>query len=112
MFPLDKYRYIVTPNKVIALSTYAGKTVKGIATCSPEDEFNEEFGKKLAAARCNQRVAYLRMKRATDKLCDAIEWSNEVETYLAKMEDYFMDAKDEYLEAAEDVDNLLDPYVF
>ena len=55
------YRYFIAGNKVIAVSTYAGKTVRGIAICSPEDKFDIEFGKKLAAARCNEKVAEKRL---------------------------------------------------
>ena len=60
----DNYKYVVTPNKVIALSTYAGKVVRGIAKCSPQDEFDVDYGMKLAAARCNLKVAQKRLKRA------------------------------------------------
>lgn len=60
----DNYKYVVTPTKVIALSTYAGKVVRGIAKCSPQDKFDEEYGKKLAAARCNLKVAQKRLNRA------------------------------------------------
>lgn len=61
------YKFIVTDNKVIALSHDAGKVVRGVAKCSPNDEFNVEFGKKLAAARCNLKVAQRREARAVKK---------------------------------------------
>lgn len=67
------YKYIVTNNKVIALSSYAGKTVRGVAKCHPNDVFDEEFGKKLAAARCNLKIAekrHLRAKNRYDKTAD------------------------------------------
>lgn len=32
-FPFDKYKYYHNGNQVIAVSTFAGKTVKGIAKC-------------------------------------------------------------------------------
>lgn len=69
-FPLDKYKYYVAtkvtgePYKVIAVSTYAGKTVRGTATCSPEDTFSLQKGKELAAARCNAKIARKRMDHA------------------------------------------------
>ena len=34
-FPLEKYRYYVDGNRVIAVSTYCGKTVRGVAVCHP-----------------------------------------------------------------------------
>ena len=52
MYPIEKYKYVVKDNKeIIAISTYAGKTVKARASCNPEDKYDEEFGKKLASAR-------------------------------------------------------------
>ena len=48
------------------MSTFAGKTVVGVAHCAPADEFNIEIGKKIAAARCSVKIAEKRMKRAED----------------------------------------------
>ena len=76
-FPLDKYKYYVAtkvtgePYKVIAVSTYAGKTVRGTATCSPEDTFSLQKGKELAAARCNAKIAQKRMNHAYIKKANA-----------------------------------------
>ena len=36
-FDENKYKYYTAGNKVIAVSTYAGKTVKGVAKCDPKD---------------------------------------------------------------------------
>lgn len=58
------YQYYVVGRKVICVSTYAGKTVKGIAKCADDDEFDLEFGKALAKARCDFKVAKKRMRRA------------------------------------------------
>ena len=71
MFPLEKYRYYFAGNKIIATSTYAGQTVRGVALCAPEDEFNEAKGKELAAARCNEKVAQKRYNRAMNKSIEA-----------------------------------------
>ena len=51
MYPIEKYRYFTNGSKVVAVSTYAGKTVRGVANCDPNDEFSLEKGKELAAAR-------------------------------------------------------------
>lgn len=51
------YKYIVTSNKVIAISTYGNESVRGIAKCSPTDTFDMETGKRLATARCNKKIA-------------------------------------------------------
>lgn len=72
----NKYKYYVTDNKVIAVSRDGGQSVKGVAKCCEGDTFNEEYGKKLAAAKCNAKVAVRRVKRAEDK---RIKLINEIE---------------------------------
>lgn len=62
-FNSERYKYATTPDgKVIAISSFAGKVVKGVAKCDPNDEFNLESGKKLAAARCNEKVCRRRAR--------------------------------------------------
>lgn len=66
-FPLEKYRYssYKLPDgktKVIAESSYHGNRVRGYAICSPEDNFDLELGKKLAAMRCNEKIQIKKMK--------------------------------------------------
>lgn len=99
MFPIEKYRFIVSDNKVIALSSYAGRTVRGIAVCSPEDEFDLDYGKRLAAARCNEKVCAKRRIRAAQKKAEAEMYLRIVQEYLRDMTDYYRDALDEHQEA-------------
>ena len=61
--PNYKY-YSDSVRKVIAVSTFAGKPVRGVAVCAEDDEFDLEFGKKLAKARCDVVVAKKRLNRA------------------------------------------------
>lgn len=75
-------------NMIVAVSSYAGKTVRGIAKCHPNDSFDEEFGKKLAVARCNLKVAKKRQARADRKVREALVEQYEVESFLLKMKDY------------------------
>lgn len=67
-----EYKYKIDEEKrtVVAMSTFAGKTVVGVAHCAPADTFDVEVGKKIAAARCSVKIAEKRMKRA--ELCHAI----------------------------------------
>ena len=101
------YRYYYTNNKVIAVSTYAGKTVRGVAICAPGDEFNLEFGKKLAAARCNEKVAAKRYERASKKLNDLLNQEHELDNAIHKTADYYHDSYLAYNEAAQAVDCLI-----
>ena len=51
MYPLEKYKYYQAGNKVIAVSTFAGRTVRGVAKCNPKDNFDLEKGKMLPARK-------------------------------------------------------------
>ena len=87
------YKYVVIPGeKVIAISTYAGRTVKGVAKCHPNDEFDVEFGKKLAAARCNEKITYKRLTRALNKYIEAVNESVAADEKMKRMKDYMLDA--------------------
>jgi len=87
------YKYVVIPGeKVIAISTYAGRTVKGVAKCHPNDTFDVEFGKKLAAARCNEKISYKRLTRALNKYGEAVNESIAADEKMKRMRDYVLDA--------------------
>lgn len=88
----NNYKYIETPNKVIALSTYAGKTVRGIAKCHPNDTFDIEFGRKLAAARCNAKIAAKRVANAQNKYWAAHDKLVEANNVFEKTTTYYLDA--------------------
>ncbi len=93
MYPFEKYRYYTNGNKVIAVSTYAGKTVRGVAKCAPEDKFDLTTGKKIAATRCAARIAEKRLERAHKKVEEAnVQLLNAI-NYYDKMCNYAADAE-------------------
>lgn len=106
-FPLEKYHYYVNGNRVIATSTYCKKTVRGVAVCHPDDEFDLETGKKIAAARCNEKIARKRFERAGAKRLEAIRRANEALSEVNHMEEYYNDALVAYNEAAIEYDKLV-----
>lgn len=60
---IPKYSYFTNgKDTVVAVASYAGKRVRGVAKCSDKDEFDLAKGKKLAAARCNLKIAKMREK--------------------------------------------------
>jgi hypothetical protein len=73
---------------VVALSTYAGKTVKGVAKCSPEDKFDFDTGREIAEARCNLAVATKRLARANRKVHEAYLAKEEANKFFEEMVDY------------------------
>jgi hypothetical protein len=96
-----KYRIFTTnyDKTVIAVSSFAGKRVRGVAKCSPEDTFDLETGVKLAILRCDLAIAMKKVKRAAVKIKNA-----EAELVNAKKEweivhKYAMDADEKYIDA-------------
>ena len=107
-FPMDKYRFYVSHNKVIAVSSYAGRRVRGVATCAPEDKFDIERGKQLAAARCGQKIAEKRLARAKAERVKAIEAQEKATKKVNKMFDYVYDARTALAEANTQVAEILE----
>ena len=105
-----EYKYKVDEEKrtVVAFSTFAGKVVTGVAHCAPDDNFDVEIGKKLAAARCSVKIAEKRMKRA--ELCHYIA-SEEAKYWAeqeAKMKKYDEDAVAAFEAAYDALANISD----
>lgn len=99
---MSMYKYIVLDDKVICLSTYGHKPVKGVAKCAPGDAFDPEYGRRLAKARCDVKVARKRYARACEKYDEADRKAVEAERYAEKMADY-LDNSDEALYDAETI---------
>lgn len=80
-------------NKVIAVSTYAGKIVRGVAKCDPKDKFDIEKGKKLAEARCKNKIAQKRVMRAKKEYDKALKAHEKAAAKVNKMNEYVIDSK-------------------
>ena len=101
-----KYTYIITHNKIIALSSYAGKTVRGVAKCHPGDNFDENFGKKLAAARCNLKIAIKRYARARDKYNEIVDEYTKAAELLKERTKFLEDTYVRLVNARKELDEL------
>lgn len=108
MYPIERYHFYQTGDKIIAVSTYAGKSVRGIAKCAESDNFDLEKGKKLAALRCAQKVSQKRLNRAYKKFKDADRMKDIILNHFKKMENYYLDAHAEKEEVQRQLDNLLE----
>ena len=111
-YDVNKYKYVTRTKKdgvqqVIAISTYAGKTVRGVANCDPRDTNSLENGKKLAAARCNLKVAEKRKARATRKYNEASIAMQEQLRFLDRMDKYAQDANMEVCNAQAELAALI-----
>ena len=105
---IPRYRYYTNgKDTVVAVSTYAGETVRGVAKCAPEDEFDLAKGKKLAAARCAKKVAKKRVHALTDEL----NWAEYILDMAQKRVDFLKGKKVEALaihkQVEIDYDNIL-----
>ncbi len=108
MFENYKYKYYVdNKNNIIAVSTYAGKTVKGVAKCDPRDAFDVEKGKDLAAARCDYKVAQKRERRAAKKCAEAAAALGKAFDYFEKMNKYQMDSINRTIESRKYLESIL-----
>lgn len=109
MFPISKYKFYTDgEKKVIAVSSYAGQTVRGTAICHDDDKFDLEKGKQIAAARCAKRIAKKRINRAFDKVEQAWSASVEADMRLNKMQQYQRDAEKAYDEAIRHLNKVLE----
>ena len=111
-FSLDQYKFYKFKNEnggttISAVSTYAGRTVKGYAKCDPRDNFDIEKGKELAAARCNLKVAEKRLNHASDKYMKASRAADEAIRYFEKMKQYYIDSVDQVDDAVAELRELI-----
>lgn len=96
MYNPENYKYYTDGNnKIVAVSSYAGKSVRGVAKCDPRDTFDIEKGKALAAARCSVRVAEKRNRRATHEFYKAVQALNAAQDRVDRMREYMEDSIDQ-----------------
>lgn len=101
-----KYKFFNSESKVVAVSSYAGKAVKGVAKCDPRDSFDLEKGKKLAEARCNVKIAQKRAARAEMRYNQAIDILVEATREMDRMRSYFCDSYKALNEAEAALSNI------
>ena len=106
-FPLSKYKFYFAGNKIIAVSTYAGKLVRGVSICHPEDDFDQETGMRLAAARCNEKVANKRYARAQSQYIKACKARDAAIAHVDAMKEYMNDSFVAMNEAAQSCDTII-----
>ena len=112
-YPIDRYKYYTyidkktNANVIVAASTYAGKIVKGYAKCDPTDAYNFTKGKELAAARCAEKIALKREKRAARKLAEAEAALEAAQSFYDKMLYYSQDSWQDVQDSAARIADLI-----
>lgn len=105
---MARYKYYTDgENKVVAVSSYAGKTVRGVAKCDPRDSFNEADGKMLAEARCALKVADKRYARAQKEYVKAEIAMQKAQNRLNKMINYVNDSQFEKEMAEKNLETIM-----
>lgn len=94
--------------EIIAVSTYAGRRVKGKAVCAPEDEFNTTVGEELAKLRCAVKIDLKRAKRAEAEKEYLLSLRDELNKLIAKNDRYVEDSIDTLMRDEARLNDLLD----
>ena len=93
---MSRYKYYKdSKGKVIAVSSYAGKAIRGVAKCNPNDSFDEDVGKQLAQLRCDVKIADKRIKRAQAQYDAATRAVNKAQADWEKAVQYLSNAEQE-----------------
>jgi hypothetical protein len=104
----NRYRkYSDGKGKIVIVSTYAGKTVRGVAKCSPNDNFVEAAGVELATLRCDAKIADKRVKRARAKYNEAVAVLNKANEAFEKAVIYLRKAEEDKVAADKEVFNCM-----
>ena len=87
---LDKrYRVYQNKNQVIVITHYRGKSIKGVAKCSPEDEFDLERGIKIAKCRCDLKLMNKKQDDDAKQYVELQGIRNEINDKLETIYDRF-----------------------
>lgn len=106
-FKVDYNIYTDEKNRaVIAVCRYAGRSVRGVAKCSPDDEFDLDYGTRLAIARCEEKIARIKIRNASIKYLAAAKAADEAEKRFSEMKQYYMDSVDQLDNAIEEVKKI------
>lgn len=106
---MARYRFYATPGpRVICVSSYAGRKVRGVAICDENDEYDLEKGKALAQARVDLEIARRRLKRANQKLDEAHTAYELAGAQVDAMQDYVDESVNEQFRAECNLKELLD----
>lgn len=113
VFDLDRYEYVDHMRKdpsdpagpgvreIIAIAHYNGKAYKGHARCHPDDTFDLQIGKELAARRCDLAIRYARLLDRYETLKEAKKKKEEADNILELASKRLNTADDDYYLALE-----------
>lgn len=97
--------------KVVAITRHRGKTVRAVATCQPEDTFDEAFGKRVAKLKLELKLTGLRYKSASQEYDELMEFKHELYDMLDEVEDRLANTDEYLIMLEEERDDLIDDYM-
>lgn len=91
----NKYHFYhnAAANLIVCTTNYKGQTIRGVAKCSPDDNFDIETGKKLAYLRCRLRYMKKKAKRARAAYGEAVVAEAKARDHLRDMTEFMQDAE-------------------
>lgn len=99
---MSRYQtYLAGEKKIVVVSRYAGKVVRGVAKCSPGDTYDVEKGEKLARLRCDEKIAEKRVARSQEAYVEAVANLMNAQKRVNAMKQYMDDAAAECDEVKE-----------
>lgn len=102
-----KYIYNICDNKIVCVSHYAGKAVRGVSKCDETcDEFDIALGMDLAKLRCDKKIAEKRLARATAKFKEAQEALVAASNNMNRMNSYYEDSLKELYEVSYSLEQM------
>ena len=105
---IPKYTYHTNfKDTVVAVCHYAGRPVRGIAKCSPADDFDLEVGKELAKARCDLKIANKKVKNLKEDIHYWAEIRDKIEARLENLYDVYDAALEKRDKAEENFADIL-----
>lgn len=83
-----RYSFVVCKEqkKVICITKYKGKTVKGTAKCMETDVFSEDIGKRIAKAKCQYYVSIKRLDSISNVEAECCKKMEELKKEQEKLE--------------------------
>ena len=84
--------------KTVAVTSYARKRIRAVAKCSPEDEYNEKVGEKVAQDKLMEKFWDTKLRRLNEIIFSYDELISELRQRQHKVEQAFDDTLDSYEE--------------
>jgi hypothetical protein len=90
----EKYHFYHNADNgtIVCTTMYKGQMVRGIAKCSPEDNFDIETGKKLAYLRCKEKFSRKKLRRARSAYEESVIVEARAKNNLNKAVDFVNDS--------------------